>query len=167
MTLNKPIDQITEADLQQLISYCVAEAQTIEYKKELKVDNEKDKAEFRKDISSLANASGGHLIAGMAEANGVPIELCGMDIPNPNGFKLQLEALLQNKITPRIPGVSMEMLPLSNGNSAVIIHIPQSFAKPHQIENMQATSNFLQGTQADVTVSMWTICGQSYFSLRR
>ena len=133
MSLNKPIDQITEKDLHQLIEDKVAETQTIEYKKELHLDQDVKKDEFRKDISALANASGGHFIVGMDAPNGMPINLCGMDIPNHDSFKLRLDELLQSKISPRIPGYSIHICTLSNDKSAVIIHVPQSFNKPHQI----------------------------------
>ena len=56
-----------------------------------------------------------------------------MDIPNHDSFKLRLDELLQSKISPRIPGYSIHICTLSNDKSAVIIHVPQSFNKPHQI----------------------------------
>jgi predicted HTH transcriptional regulator len=91
------------------------------------------KNEFRADVSSFANASGGHLVIGMAEKEGYPTDLCGMDMPNPDAFKMQVDEVIQSKITPRIPRYGVRVIELANGKSAAIISISKSFAKPHQI----------------------------------
>ena len=75
MPLNKPLDEITEADLQYYIDEEIVETKTIEYKEKLpgkidkdknkKEDKNKDKKEFLGDVSSFANAAGGHIIYGI------------------------------------------------------------------------------------------------------
>ena len=133
MSLNKPLTAITEDDLRQLITDQEAESQAIDYKKGLFLDAEPSRHEFRCDVSSFANASGGHLIIGMDEKEGFPTNLCGMDIPNPEAFKTRIDEVLQSKITPRIPGCVPHVISLKGGKSAAVIRIPQSFNKPHQI----------------------------------
>jgi predicted HTH transcriptional regulator len=64
----KPLDHITEADLQALISDAVPEGRTIEYKRALPGNSDGEKKEFLADISSFANTSGGDLIYGMDES---------------------------------------------------------------------------------------------------
>ena len=133
MPLDKPLDALTEADLINLITNQEAEQQVIDYKKGLFLNAEPTKKEFRADVTSFANASGGHLVIGMEEKNGFPVALPGMEITNPDAFKMQIDEVLQTKIAPRVPGVGVRVLPLANKNSAAIIRIPRSFAKPHQI----------------------------------
>lgn len=50
-------------------------------------------------------------------------------------------------IAPRIPGVSMHSLPLSNGSSALIVKIPKSWASPHMV-TLGGTSRFFSRNSA-------------------
>ena len=136
MSLHKAIEKITEADLQELIEQKVGEGKTLDYKKTLNVENDHTKDEFRRDITSFANASGGDLIYGMkekADEPGVPEELCGFEIQNIEAKKNQLTQILDAHIRPRVPNVKIKEILLSNGNYAFIVRIPQSYNKPHQV----------------------------------
>jgi hypothetical protein len=133
MALDKPINSITEDDLLALITDQYGEQQSIDYKKGLFLDRDEPKTEFRADVTSFANSTGGHLIIGMEEAGGIPINLCGFDIPDAEKFKLRIEETLNTKVNPRVPGIEIQTVPLRNGKQAAVIRVPQSFAKPHQI----------------------------------
>ena len=136
MSLHKAIEKITEADLQELIEQKVGEGKTLDYKKTLNVDNDHTKDEFRRDITSFANASGGDLIYGMkekADEPGVPEELCGFEIQNIEAKKNQLTQILDAHIRPRVPNVKIKEILLLNGNYAFIVRVPQSYNKPHQV----------------------------------
>jgi Putative DNA-binding domain len=146
MSLNKPLDSITESDLQVLIDTQVAERKNIEYKQSLPKNEEKEKEkssgkssieekkEFLADVSSLANTAGGHLIFGIKEQNGLPIELCGVQVDNTDAEKLRLESLLQEGLSPRIPRVEIHLVELSSKRAHVfILRVPSSFLSPHRV----------------------------------
>jgi len=107
MPLEKPIKQITEDDLQSLIANEVREGKTIEYKAALPDASRECKKEFLADVSSFANASGGHLIYGISEENGVPVDLCGLSNINPDAEILRLENMIRDNIEPRIAGIDI------------------------------------------------------------
>ena len=65
-------DNVEEADLDELFTTQVPEGLRIEYKREPYGKSPDDKREALKDISCFANASGGHLIIGIEEQNGLP-----------------------------------------------------------------------------------------------
>ncbi len=132
MGLTKPIDEIAVADLEQLVADKEIEKQMVDYKAMLRLDIPQNKIEFRKDISSFANASGGDYIIGVREEDGFPVEVCG-DAINPDGFKLQIENVLQSNIQPRIPGVQVRPIALGDDRYVVIVRVPRSFARPHQV----------------------------------
>jgi predicted HTH transcriptional regulator len=87
----KPLDAIVESDLLALINDRVEEQKAIEYKHELPSNKSDDKREFLADVSSLANSAGGHLIFGMREDAGLPVELCGIDLPDTDQVILRLD----------------------------------------------------------------------------
>lgn len=134
MPLNKPINQLTEADLQELITNGVSERRDIEYKRELHGTNDDAKKEFLADVSSFANSIGGHIIFGVEENGGLPAALPGFVEQDFDFLKQRLESLLQSGIAPRLPGVELsERIALSSGTSALVIRIPRSWNGPHMV----------------------------------
>ncbi len=67
----KPLNEIAEADIQQLKASGVEEGKTIEYKRDLPGTKDEDKRELLADVSSFANTEGGDIIYGGAEDLGV------------------------------------------------------------------------------------------------
>nr|WP_290224223.1 ATP-binding protein [Trichocoleus desertorum] len=99
---NKPLDEINENDLQALVTDQVAEKKTIDYKKELHGGSDKDRKEFFYDVSSFANAAGGYLVFGVEESEGIPTNVCGLEIDDldatllrPQGVTRRLEQGLE------------------------------------------------------------------------
>jgi len=72
------IDEITEADLQNLVNNAVLELKTLDYKRILPGNSDGEKKEFLADIVSFANSMGGDIIYGISENNNhVPTSLDG------------------------------------------------------------------------------------------
>ena len=108
MTLEKPLDNIKEEDLKELIENHVIEKKDLDYKLSLPSSRDGDKKEFLADIVSFANTSGGDIIYGIAQDNatGYPIELSGIDLPNKDQEILRLESIIREGMEPRIPSVT-------------------------------------------------------------
>lgn len=130
---DNPLDSIEESDLQALVDNRVPEGKAIEYKESLPLEDYESKREFLADVSSFANAAGGHLIYGIKEVSGEPVELCGLQNIDADAEILRLENLIRDSIEPRIPGVSMRAVPLQTVGVAIIIRIPKSWALPHVV----------------------------------
>ncbi len=72
--IEKPFDAIGKADIDALIENAVGESRTLEYKREMPNQSDKDRKEFLADISSFGNAAGGDILYGVKErvdANGI------------------------------------------------------------------------------------------------
>ena|SRR5579872_7127111 len=78
----KRVANLAESDIQDLIANGIEEGREIDYKEALKVGTDGDKKEFLADVSSFANASGGHLVFGVAEIKGRPTEIKPLAIAN-------------------------------------------------------------------------------------
>lgn len=129
----KRIDDINEQDLQEMVDQKFAESKTVEYKERLSVGSESDRKKFLSQVSSFANAAGGHLIYGVRAADGVPEEVVGLEIDNPDGELLRLEDMVRAGIRPRIPGVLMRAVTVKTDKVAIVIRVPKSWARPHQV----------------------------------
>lgn len=129
--INKPIDQITESDLQSLIDNAVAERKTIEYKQILQANSDSEKKEFLADVSSFANASGGDLIFGISTEKDVPKSLAGIDITNADITKL--DSMIRDGIEPRLPSIAIQLIMLSNSKNVLIIRVAKSWLSPHRV----------------------------------
>ena len=66
----KPIDEITKADIDALLTAKVAERRTLDYKELLPGGVDDAKKEFLYDVTSFANASGGDLVFGVTDQKG-------------------------------------------------------------------------------------------------
>lgn len=131
----KDVKEITRQDFQLLIDNGVAESRVIEYKAELNIEGDSERKEFLYDVSSFANSSGGDLIFGISEdsTTGLPSELKGLNIKNIDELKLKVDNLIRDGVAPRIAGVQVHSLPLSESNHILLIRIPKSWNSPHQV----------------------------------
>src|SRR3990172_9453029 len=79
---DRPLNTITNVDLQGLVTNAVAELRVVEYKSQLPGGSDKERIEFLRDVSSFANATGGHIFLGIAEKRGIPVPPLGIPIDN-------------------------------------------------------------------------------------
>jgi len=129
----RTVDDLIEDDLQKLIQFKEAEAKKIDYKLMLPGGSDRERIDCLGDVSSFANAAGGHLVYGMKEDQGLPVELPGLVNVDPDAEVLRLDGMAQRGIRPRIPGLSSRPIPLRNGNVAIVTHVPKSWAGPHMV----------------------------------
>ena len=130
---NKPLDAIDESDLLTLIDGQVPEGKSIECKLQLPGQSHDAVRELLADVSSFANAFGGHLIFGMDEEGGVPVQLPGLTGIDIDQVKQRFENSFRDNIEPRIPGIGIHAVLLQSSNMALIVHIPKSWAPPHVV----------------------------------
>jgi hypothetical protein len=133
------LEQVTVADLQKLIDDHEQEGKFIEYKGEsYRLDGTdqdfktKQHEELLKDVSSFANESGGDLILGMKEVDGVPTEIRGCAIPDPDALKLRLTDILQKWLEPRA-SFAIHFVALSAGKHVFVIRVRRSLLAPHRV----------------------------------
>ena len=100
--IQRPLNEITEDDLGLLVTNAVGESRTLEYKSELPGRTDRDKKEFLADVSSFANTSGGDLVYGIKEDNGVATEITGFRSADIDLEIRRLESLLASGLDPRI-----------------------------------------------------------------
>lgn len=145
-TLNE-IKSINEEKVNSLKEIGIAEDKHLEYKLTLPSEKYDDKKEFLADLSSFANADGGTILYGIKVKDGIPEDIPGLEIDNPDAEILRLENILRTSIEPRIIGVFFHPFKLSNEKYLIIAHIPRSFNSPHVV-NFQGHWKFYSRNSA-------------------
>lgn len=132
--LNIPFDQIDSKHIQSLQDAAVAESLTLDYKAEVPSSARDDMKEFCYDVASFATASGGDLILGIKENDGIPTDICGITTTDLDAEVRRLDQMILNNITPRIPGYRIRAISMENGKTVVMVRVPKSWNGPHMVE---------------------------------
>lgn len=130
----KELNDITIKDIQFLIDNQIAEDTSIEYKSQMWERNDEGTREMLRDISSMANAIGGHLILGIEEDeknDGLPRKIVGISEADKAIERIMNVCL--SCINEKIIGLNTKSIFFERGNHVVIIRIPRSTRIPHMI----------------------------------
>jgi hypothetical protein len=131
--LEKPIDAIDEAVLISLVESQASERRDLEFKRDLPGQEPDNIREFLADVTSLANSSGGDLIFGIEDADGVAAGLPGVVIGNVDDEILRLEQIIRTNVDPRLIGVRTHYVPFAAGSGALVIRVPPGLQPPHRV----------------------------------
>lgn len=125
--IQKNISDISYRDIELLLENKIDESDVLDYKIEMVKDQD-----FVKHVCAFANTRGGHIIFGIKESGkgGYPIEIAGLDKSELN--KERLEQIILSNIVPRLD-VRIKSIEIPNSEKSILlIHIPDSYQKPHQ-----------------------------------
>jgi hypothetical protein len=125
-------DDVSERDLLDQIQAGVPEGVLLDYKSDIYGRADADVREFLKDVSSFANTAGGHLIIGIEESGGVPTAIAALT-GDPDQELQRLENLARDGIEPRLVGLRMKAVPITNGGFVIVLRIPKSWNPPHRV----------------------------------
>ncbi|PZM81517.1 MAG: hypothetical protein DKT66_20135 [Candidatus Melainabacteria bacterium] len=130
----KNLDDIDEDDLNQLIAEQTVESVHLDFKQVPPGTTDPEKEEFRLDVCSMANGSGGLIIYGAAESGGGFItSLTGIPNAEVEDTTLRMTQVLRAGIEPNLIGVKLHPVKLSNGNSLIALKVLRSFNMPHRV----------------------------------
>jgi hypothetical protein len=135
---NVNFDDLSESHLQNLVSTGVPEGVLLEYKSTTYGGSDADVKEYLKDVSSFANAYGGDLVIGIEQEEGCAKALLKV---SPDKERQRLESLARDGIDPRIVGIRIKDVPLSDEGVAFVIRIPKSWNPPHRV-SARGTNRF-------------------------
>jgi len=133
---NKPIENLSQGHLQSLRDNKVSERQNIEYKGRVYEKNDEEIREMLRDITAMANSYGGYIFLGIKqddENNGLPVDIIGIDSPEAEKERDRILSSCLANIEPRLSGLKIQPIPISNGRSVLVIFIPRGIRSPHMI----------------------------------
>ena len=104
------------------------ESNRVEFKREISLESEKEKSEFAKDVSALANTFGGYILFGKEDKRQGG-RIVGIDPQTYDADKMQ-QVIAQRCYPP--PIFSSELIE-RNGKWFAVLEVPQSDLRPHEI----------------------------------
>lgn len=147
MLYHKPLNAVDCRDINSLLENEVSEGRFIDYKECIPSNSDNDKKELLADISSFSNASGGHIVYGIREEAGIPLEVKGVHSPDIDAEILRLENILRDGVSPRIPGIQIRAIPMESSPPVLIVRVPKSWSSPHMV-TFKGTSRFYSRNSA-------------------
>lgn len=128
----KSLDEINAADIQSLIGSDIREGRTLDYKQVLPGETGDEKREFLADISSFANTSGGDIVFGVREEEGVAAEILGIAGTDLDAAVLRMGNIIASGILPRVRH-RIQLVRTDVAGPVAIIRIEKSSIGPHRV----------------------------------
>jgi Putative DNA-binding domain len=140
-TFSLPIDMWNETTVQQVVADQHAETLTVEFKKELPFATASDKLEVAKDISAMANGSGGWIIYGIEEKAGPSgLKVAGSAVPLQHGTTAPPDAahwigdVIAGNVTPSLRPRIVQF-PAAAGGTYVVVRVEPSADYVHMLRD--------------------------------
>ena len=135
MFFSKPVNALTYEDIESLTSTGEPESPVLDYKARVE-GADRDKKELAKDVSAMANSSGGYVVIGVAEKQGKPVHPpCGTTrMIGQQKVEEWIEQILISNVVQR-PPVVIQVVPLPGDadNCVVVINTSVSSRAPHMV----------------------------------
>lgn len=148
---NKPFKDITQEDINRLITDNERESLYLEYKETLKLDD------IAVDVCAMANAQGGYIVIGISEktdnpdGEGYPDQI--KPIVDARCQEIRLRDKVKDSIDPQIPGFQLRLVEVADG-FVILAEIPNSMMKPHFVAHSKYRPFPLRISRA---TSYWTM----------
>ncbi len=131
--LGRPIDRLTFADLQRLVETRAAEDTQLDFKRQLYDDGE----EMAADVVAMANSTGGAIVIGVEEKDGIASALLPVQLSDQTA--VQMRQWLASLTAPRVHDVDVRPIPSADPAAGVyIINVPRSPTFPHAVVKKMA-----------------------------
>lgn len=146
MPLDRPdLDEVTQSDIDELIANSVSEGYRLEFKRQPYGNSDGDRREFLKDVTALANATGGHLIVGIDAKDGVARSLVPLQDGAIDAEFQRLESLLRDGVEPRVSGIRMRAVQV-DGGAVLIVRVPRSWNQPHRVSHGRSNRFYVRNS---------------------
>jgi len=135
MFFSKPVNALTYEDIESLTSAGEPESPVLDYKARIE-GADRDKKELAKDVSAMANSSGGYVVIGVAEKQGKPVHPpCGTTrMIGQQKVEEWIEQILMSNVAQRPPVVIRAVpLPDDADRCVVVVNTAVSSRAPHMV----------------------------------
>ena len=164
MLFSKNLDQLNLSDIEE---FCVLDLPEDQRPREgLRIDF---KSSFPNDlakfISAFANTTGGIVLIGVIERQGIPQQICGIDLGK-SDIKTRITEIAYSTINPPIvPEIGLCRMPTDSTKGVVVIRIQESQYPPHMVIKGGENSIYQRVNDECIRADLQTI--ETLFKKRR
>ena len=158
--LEKRADKINGDDIKRLIEIYYKENKSLDYKKELNLNQDKDKKELLFDITVMYNTDGGCLIYGIEEAKdekgqntGTPKSVIGISVSNPDKLIQQIEDIVKGNTQPSISSLVFSVITVED-LCVLVIGIPKGIGLPVMVTFNEVNKFYKRRTTGKYSVDV-------------
>lgn len=157
----KYIHNLKDEDIVRLIENSVGENLTLEYKRQLMLEDDKSKSrqEFVCDVTAMYNTDGGCIIYGITEKKdeknnntGTPESLFAQDFANKDKLQQKINDTIRSNTDPVIANIAMKFL-IVNDIEILVIGIPKSLGLPAMVTMNQVNKFYKRNSSGKYAVS--------------
>ena len=129
----KPIDEISDDEIDMLVKEHVSERQHLEFKATVNYKDDGERLELLRDITSLANAGSGYIVIGIRDDGKGQAQKFDSSLLGDTARMIQsIRSLCLDHISDRIDGLEIKIRKIKE-NAVIIIRIPVSSRVPHMV----------------------------------
>lgn len=152
-------------DIQRLLTSEIRERKDLEYKRELNIDDNRDKnkQEFLCDIASFYNTDGGCIIFGIEEKKnsqgkntGIPSSLYDQKIDNPDALILKLHDIIKSGTEPAITNISIKCINV-DGIHVLVLGIGRGLGLPSMVIHNEINKFYRRNSSAKYAVDVYEL----------
>jgi hypothetical protein len=129
----KEFDEIALTDLQTLLDEGIPEGRQFEFKRDHYGRKDDDRREFAADVSAMANSLGGYLLIGIDEKNGIASDVCGVEMPDPDGLVRAVSDFIRASFEPPLIEFRVKCVAVEDQRGVLVIKIARSWNAPHRV----------------------------------
>ncbi len=132
--LSDRIGNVTFSEIEALRDNKVPENRTLEYKRELYGKSDDERRELVADVTAFANAAGGDIIFGIAQASdATPEQIVGVAVKSRDEEERRLADTIRTGTEPRLTSFDFKWIEFGEGNSVLILRTARSWRAPHRV----------------------------------
>jgi hypothetical protein len=152
--IERPLDEITRADIQALQTYGRSESPTLDFKQCFPGAEHKGVRDFLADVTAFANTDGGDIVIGVREdKNGVAAEIVGIEKDGLDEGLRRIDDQLRSCVDPRVPQFRVREIPLVEGRVALVMRVGASMVAPHRVVFEKSSRFFRRANRGNYEMS--------------
>lgn len=161
--LGKRADKLNADDIIRLVQNKVQENKSLDYKRELKLSQDKDKKEFLFDITSMSNTDGGCFIFGIEENKdekgqntGTPEKIVGIHIENYDKLSQQIEDIVRGNTEPSISNIALNAL-VVEGQNILVVGVSKTLGLPTMVTFHESSKFYRRRNSGKYSVDVYEL----------
>jgi hypothetical protein len=151
----KPIQEISDEELANLVKERVKEGQNLDFKRALNLRKDSDKFDLLRDVTAFVNGGQGYIILGIEEGDERQA-VNYVEVTDAESLRGSILDSCTANISEPISGFDVEVRAV-NGKALVVIYIPQSDRVPHMVIYQDRTEFWIRDNDRKRVMSIGEI----------